>query len=149
MKPRPKIDDDNILEVVALQLANKVKEWLEDDYWSIDDIIQNIKYAIRLNNDGYDIAKAFDDMGTDAELVSIFNQTASLKYDAVRQACISWVNDNNLTGPAIGTTVRFIANACRHQGVVIENSLDGKSSVYCEELGKHKIVLSWEVLMIN
>lgn len=97
MKPRPKLNDDIIIEETARKLAVKVAEWLNNGTESdAEFLINDIKKAIKYSFDGYKIAKELDNYEPDAALVEILDKTCFLMHRALKSACEKWNIENDL-----------------------------------------------------
>jgi len=155
--PRPARNAPEVIAIAAEKLLPDVMEWRgKGDYYQ-DKILNSIKKAIRYETDGYAIAKSIDDNGVlepDSELVEILDQASSYLHTAFSELCTEWVNQNNLTGPAIGAKVTCTKYSKEGQGEIIRNDKDGRSLVYFEALGHvkegqgcHGIFIYWENLI--
>jgi hypothetical protein len=155
MSKRPTINDETVIYQAAKILAVKVAEWLDDGETAPTDseLIENIKDAIRHNDDGFDIAVEMQDIGydPDAELVDILDKAFIIKKALVEEACEDWVIVNKINGPDIKTKVLVNGNT----GIVIKNHKDGRSTVsipalghVLEGAGTHGKVINWEDLVI-
>jgi hypothetical protein len=131
-------------------------QWLGNGDEDLLEVLATLKLAIRYEIDGYAIAKSMEDnsfIEPDAELVEILDQTSSYLHTALSEVCTEWVNQNNLTGPAIGAKVTSSWHPEAGTGEIIRNDKDGRSVVYFEALGHVKkglgsygTFINWEYL---
>lgn len=104
--PRPTARTISVREAALLGLADEVIEWMADEFdpkeHSREGIVADLRRAIgrSFNENGYDIAKALDDVchwtGIDSELVEILDCWSSHIWDARRAAVIAWVQANSI-----------------------------------------------------
>ena len=129
---RPLRNAPQVIHKAAELLLPDVMEWLNDDDYQSEHVLEMLKRAIRYATDGYAIAKAIDQnecLDPDAELVEILDQASSHLRTAYSEVCTAWVKEN------------------------IRNTTDGRSLVYIESLGHvkectgcHGTYLPWETL---
>ena len=153
---RPLRNAPQVIHKAAELLLPDVMEWLNDDDYQSEHVLEMLKRAIRYATDGYAIAKAIDQnecLDPDAELVEILDQASSHLRTAYSEVCTAWVKENNLIGPTIGAQVKCTPIRNEETGVIIRNTTDGRSLVYIEALGHvkegtgcHGTYLPWETL---
>lgn len=171
--PRPKDNAPSILEKAAEMLAPSVMEWCQqEDGWLRDDDLPDFKHDLSdvmkrtwyKGGDGYDLAKALEDMhgySPNSELVDILNDAARHVREAHEKAVKNWVKDNNIVVPfAIGDKVK-VKQPFKKDVIGTITKIDAETAicfVNCPELGhrppgtqgklpgSHAILIAYEAL---
>ena len=154
--PRPARNAPEVIAIAAEKLLPDVMQWLGNGDEDLLEVLATIKLAIRYEIDGYAIAKSMEDnsfIEPDAELVEILDQASCHLRNALSEVCTEWVNQNRLTGPAIGAKVTSSWHPEAGTGEIIRNDKDGRSLVLFEALGHvkeglgcHGSLINWEYL---
>lgn len=162
-RPRPTLQSDEVLAMVADKLMPSIEGWLmldaEDDQheMAVKEYADDLLLALEVSRDGYKMASYLDDRhgwDSDAELVDILEGADF--YGCERIAVMAWVNDNDVkpkyeTGAQVKIKIR--RDPKEYTGEVTHIREDGTYTVCIEELGHikqgigtHGMVFKWEEL---
>jgi len=126
---------------------------LRDNTCTVTDVEGDLCKVLGRSSDGYELAKALDNLGysPDAELVEILDETGFLRLNICSRLEEQWVKVSGLTGPAVGSKVRFknVDDRKDYEGEVTENKAAGTSLVFCQALGHAREGMGTRGLHIN
>ena len=140
MNNRPKSHDPEIIASVVEHLTPNVLKWMQavDPDSETEDFLDTLTEAISspfTDDDGYKLAKYFDDLDPDEHLVEILSEAGSLRYDATKKACEKWAAENNVQPIPEGTKVRRKGHADYGIGEVIDSYPDARQCVCFPDKG--------------
>ena len=154
---RPTLHDPEVIAAAARKLAPAVKQWAENSAVTLAEIEADLREAIKLDDDGYAIARELDGQyDPDARLVDILDQAYAAKSDALRALERDWVQANQLQPIPLETKVRWKKKPAAGLGIVVGSYPEGKSTVMFPSLGHvrkgvgcHGYIANWEELTIE
>lgn len=111
---RPKWDDQMTMEL-AVQVGEIVNQWCEDSE-SLEECVEAASKILKYHSsdDGYQLAKAFEDYGFDADpnLVNTLDDVFFKKQSILKKHIKQWVVQNNLVLEfGLGEIVRVKKNS--------------------------------------
>lgn len=114
MNPRPERFDDAVFEIAFAEMWPKIKEWvgINDPTDEEDQRKEAHKtlHSYRHEDDGYKLAREFDDWGADSSLVEVLDEWSHYLYKAHQGAIRKWALENPIEPRfKIGDTVTFDA----------------------------------------
>lgn len=151
---RPTASDPEIIRQVVNLLLPDFMVWCEDHGHPEEEAAKVLTRVLGDGGelDGFRLATelTYWGYGADAQLVSILDEARAYTASLLIEAEARWAAVKNLTGPKIGTYVRYLVG-CRETGLVVANRSNSQSVVAYEvdggsRIGIRLMLRNWELL---